>query len=73
MRSEVRTTIGTFISGNKVNQLRSEEDKKATFAEKDPVASSLLKKVCNAQYAIFITYLDLIQISVIEPLSYKDV
>lgn len=49
MRSEVRSTIGTFISGNKVNQLRSEEDKKASFVEKDPVASSILKKVPSSQ------------------------
>lgn len=45
MRSDVRSTIGTFISGNKVDQIRSEEEhKKASFAEKDPVASSILKK-----------------------------
>ena len=46
MRSEVRSTIGSFISRNKVDQIRSEEDKRASsFAESDPVASSILKKV----------------------------
>ena len=45
MRSEVRSTIGSFISGKKVDEIRAEDEKKATFAEKDPVASTILKKV----------------------------
>lgn len=45
MRSEVRSTIGSFISGKKVDAIRAEDEKKATFAEQDPVASTILKKV----------------------------
>ena len=49
MRTEVRSTIGSFISGKKVDEIRAEEEKqKTTFAEKDPVASSILKKVLDA-------------------------
>ena len=46
MRTEVRSTIGSFISGKKVDEIRAEEEKqKSLFAEKDPVASSILNKV----------------------------
>ena len=53
MRSEVRSTIGSFISGDKVNQIRSEDDRKASFAKSDPVASSILKKVCTKYLLTF--------------------
>ena len=45
MKTEVRSTIGSFISGKKIDEIRAEDEKKATFAEKDPVASTILKKV----------------------------
>ena len=49
MRTEVRSTIGSFISGKKVDEIRAEEEKQKTlFAEKDPVASSILNKVFNS-------------------------
>ena len=45
MRSEVRSTIDSFISGNKLDKIRLDEEKKAALADIDLVASSILKKV----------------------------
>ena len=34
MKTEVRSTIGSFISGKKVDEIRAEEEKKATCTKK---------------------------------------
>jgi len=44
VRSEVRSTIDSFISGNKLDKIRLDEEKKAALADIDLVASSILKK-----------------------------
>ena len=58
MRTEVRSTIGSFISGKKVDEIRAEEEKQKTlFAEKDPVASSILNKVSIQQMLVTTTHI----------------
>ena len=58
MRTEVRSTIGSFISGKKVDKIRAEEEKQKTlFAEKDPVASSILNKVSIQQMMVAKTHI----------------
>ena len=58
MKTEVRSTIGSFISGKKVDEIRAEEEKQKTlFAEKDPVASSILNKVSIQQMLVTTTHI----------------
>ena len=58
MRTEVRSTIGSFISGKKVDEIRAEEEKQKTlFSEKDPVASSILNKVSIQQMLVATTHI----------------